>query len=73
MEKPYGHVVFSNENFTLSSELGSSTMPWSAITEIWQRDECWMVFIGQNRFFSLPTESVPAEALKWLLAKTAKH
>ncbi|UGX86168.1 YcxB family protein [Phyllobacterium meliloti] len=70
MEKPYGHVVFSDDKFTLSSDLGSSTMPWSAITEIWQRDECWMVFIGQNQFFSLPTENVPAEALKWLLART---
>ena len=36
MGEPEGTLTASEPSFTLSSGAGSSTVPWSAVTELWQ-------------------------------------
>jgi hypothetical protein len=46
MNPPEAALVLSDEGFTLSSSAGSSTLRWSAITEMWERPEFWLLFLS---------------------------
>lgn len=36
MRRPESTLSYDEEQFTLASELGSATLPWSAITDVWR-------------------------------------
>ncbi|MBB6014497.1 hypothetical protein HNR59_003892 [Aquamicrobium lusatiense] len=50
--------VFRDDGFEVISELGEARLPWSTITEIWERPDCWMLFTGPNQFMTLPIGTV---------------
>lgn len=51
--------VFLNEGFEVASELGASKIPWSTITEIWERPDYGMLFTAPNQFVTLPIQTIP--------------
>lgn len=65
MGEPKAAFTFSDTGMTVASDMGSSTVPWSMVEEVWELPDCWMIFLSPNQFLTLPTQDVPDEALRF--------
>jgi hypothetical protein len=63
--------AFHAEGFDVASELGSGSIPWSTVTEIWERPAYWMIFTAPNQFLTLPLEPVSPADRDFLRSKAA--
>ncbi|KAI1692863.1 ycxB-like protein [Ditylenchus destructor] len=69
MPSRQGKFTFTEDHLEVASELGSAKIPWSSITEIWQKPNYWMLFMGLNQFMTLPLISVEPTDLAFLQSK----
>jgi hypothetical protein len=63
MQPPEATLTLTESGFTLSSNLGSSTARWSAITELWEAPQFWLLFVSSAQYITLPTADIPRESL----------
>jgi hypothetical protein len=61
MSSPQATFSASESSFTLQSDLGSSTLPWSSITEIWQFEQYWLMLFSKAQFVTLPLADISPE------------
>jgi YcxB-like protein len=54
MGDPLATLTVSETSLTLTSCAGSSTVPWSAVTEIWQFPTFWLMLFSRSQFVTLP-------------------
>jgi YcxB-like protein len=69
MGKPEATLILSESSFTISSEIGSSTLPWSAISEIWRFPDFWLLFVSRSSFSTLPLADFSAEAKAFFIER----
>jgi hypothetical protein len=69
MQAPMARFTLSETDIAVASELGSATIPWSLVVEIWEYPELWLLLLSKSYFVTLPTEGVPVAALEFLRAK----
>lgn len=70
MRRPEATFSYDEEQFTLASELGSSTLPWSAITEVWRYPDFWLLLFSRNQFVTLPLECLDQGTREFITRKT---
>ena len=51
----------SESSFTFESGAGSSTLPWSSVTEIWQFEKYWLMLFSKAQFVTLPLADISPE------------
>ncbi|MBB6558485.1 hypothetical protein HNP48_001149 [Acidovorax soli] len=52
----------ADENgFTLQSEAGLATLPWSSVKEVWQFERVWLLLFSPAQFSTLPVADLPPE------------
>lgn len=61
--------MFLDEGLEVASELGSARIPWSGVTEIWERPAYWMIFTAPNQFMTLPLRTLSADDRDFLRSK----
>jgi YcxB-like protein len=59
----------SESTFTLSSGIGTSTLQWSTVTEIWQFPKFWLLFFSKAQFVTFPLADLPREVRDFILQK----
>jgi len=69
MGSPQSSFAASESSFSLSSGAGSSTLPWSAITEVWQFSTCWLLLFSKAHFVTLPLADVNSELRALILQR----
>ena len=72
MPTPTAQFSISGEGLEVKSHLGAAQMPWSSISEIWERPTYWMMFTGPNQFLTLPIESTPEMARSVIRTKVRR-
>ncbi|MFO0957895.1 MAG: YcxB family protein [Isosphaeraceae bacterium] len=72
MRNPEAILRLGEEELTLKSDLGSSTLPWSAITEVWRFPRFWLVLLSPAQFFTLPLDCLDPAAREFIDRKTAE-
>lgn len=65
MTVPRASIGFRDDALELASDKGKGELPWSALTEIWERPDYWMIFTARNAFNVIPKANVPEEAMAW--------
>lgn len=70
MRSPEATFRCTDEDFTLTSEMGTATMPWSAVEEVWRYPRFWLLVFSPAQFVTLPLECLSAEAQALILSKT---
>ena len=65
MASPRASIGFRDDALELSSDKGRGELPWSALTEVWERPGYWMIFTGRNVFNVIPKANVPEDAKAW--------
>jgi hypothetical protein len=62
MGDPKATLILADSSLTMSSGAGSSTVPWSSVTEIWQFPDFWLLFFSKSQFSTLPLADFSSEA-----------
>jgi hypothetical protein len=73
MRVPEATLSCADDSFTVTSELGSVTMPWSSITEVWRRPRFWLLLFSHSQFITLPLDCLDAEILAFITLKTEQN
>jgi hypothetical protein len=68
MGSPQAKLTLDEASFEMSSDLGSTSLPWSTVTEVWRYQDFWLLFFSKAQFVTIPLASVPAEAQAYLLS-----
>jgi hypothetical protein len=69
--EPRAELVAEETTFTVESSAGRSTLPWSAVQEIWEFEEFWLVMFSKAHFMTLPLADLPAEMQAFIQEKAA--
>jgi len=70
MRSPEATLAYDEQLFTLTSELGSATMPWSAITEVWRYPRYWLLVFSPSQFVTLPIDCLDQNTKDFISRKT---
>jgi Na+/melibiose symporter-like transporter len=54
-------LLATETQLSLSSELGTSTLPWSGITQIWRYSEFWLLVLSQRQVVTLPLANLSGD------------
>ncbi|MEP7453367.1 YcxB family protein [Phyllobacterium sp. SB3] len=69
MPSHQAEFTFLDEGFEVISELGAGKIPWSGVTEIWERPDYWMIFTAPSQFTTLPVQTITSTDLEFLRSK----
>lgn len=69
MGKPQAMLDVSEASMSFSSGAGDATLPWSAVTEVWQLKGCWLLMLSKSQFVTLPLADMTPDAAAFILAR----
>lgn len=66
-----GQVVItaSETTLSLSSSLGTASLPWSAVTEVWRSERVWLLLFSKAQFSTLPVSSMSPELQSFIIER----
>lgn len=71
MGAPEATFIASEASFSVASGAGSSTIPWSQITDVWKFKRCWLLLFSKAQFITIPIAGVPEEMRAFILQRVA--
>ena len=71
MGAPIATLALEDTSFTMSSGLGSTSLQWSAVTELWRYSSFWLLLFSKAQFVTVPLASVPAAAQDFILSRVS--
>ena len=69
MAEPLAEFIADEDQFTLSSSLGATTLKWNAVTEVWRLDTLWLLLFSKAQFVTLPLEGMSEQMRSFVLDK----
>jgi len=69
MRSPDATLAYDEENLSFASDLGSSTVPWSAVSEVWKHDRFWLLLFSPSQFVTLPLDDLDQAARDFIARK----
>jgi hypothetical protein len=73
MRKPEANIELGEERFRVSSDVGTSELAWSAVTEVWLFPEFLLLFLSAAHFITLPTADLDTNSRDFILAKARSN
>jgi hypothetical protein len=67
MDKPQATFRADESSFTMSSDIGTTTLQWSAVKELWQFPSVWLLLYSKAQFTTLPVACLPPETQAYIL------
>jgi hypothetical protein len=71
MGSPQATIKASESSFTVTSGAGSSTLPWSSVTEVWQFKNVWLLLFSKAQFITLPLSCVSPEFREFVVQRVS--
>lgn len=62
MGSPQATVHVTDESIGLRSGAGTAETPWRTVKQLWTFADVWLVFVGKDNYFTLPTADLDDEA-----------
>ena len=69
MKKPEATLELGDDQFRISSDVGSSEIKWSLISHVWCFDNVWLLFFSAGEFMTLPIKGMSPEAKSFIISK----
>lgn len=66
MSSPEARFEFSAQGFAIASELGSASLTWSSVREIWAFPRFWLFLLSRSQFVTLPIEGVGEDVREFI-------
>jgi hypothetical protein len=73
MRTPSATFEFDDERFRLTSDVGTSELAWSTVTEIWQFTDFWLLFFSPAQFVTLPLADLDDAARNSVIDRLRAH
>jgi len=67
MGSPVATLLAEETSFTLSSDVGSSILKWSAVTELWRFETFWLFLFSKAHFVTIPLDGMSAEMQSYVI------
>ena len=69
MKTPKATIKLGEELFCVKSDIGSSEIAWSLITQLWRFEKVWLLFFSEGEFMTLPIEEMPEKSKSFIVSK----
>jgi drug/metabolite transporter (DMT)-like permease len=69
MDQPRATFRADDSSFTMSSDIGTTTLQWSAVKELWQFPNVWLLLYSKAQFTTLPLACLPAETQTYIVQR----
>jgi len=67
MSQPVAELVADEDTITISSDLGSSSLKWELVKEVWRFETLWLLLFSKSQFVTLPLEDLPGPLQAFIL------
>lgn len=71
MGAPIATLSLDDASFSISSGLGSTSLQWSTVTEIWRFPSFWLLFFSKAQFVTVPLSGVSPEAQAFIISRVS--
>lgn len=72
MQIPEARFHGGPSDFTISSELGSIGLPWTAVKRVWRYPDFWLLVFSRSSQVTIPLAAIDAETRSFVLEQIAK-
>jgi hypothetical protein len=72
MQRPEGMFEMFDSRLKISSDYGTSDMPWSSIREIWPFPRFWLLFFSKAQFMIFPLAEVDSKLQGFLIERVGE-
>ena len=69
MDKPRATFRADESSFTMSSDIGTTTLQWSAVKELWQFPSVWLLLYSKAQFTTLPLACLSPETQAYIVQR----
>ena len=69
MEKPQATFLADEATFTIISDIGTTTLQWSAVKELWQFPSVWLFLYSKAQFTTLPLACLSPETQAYIVER----
>jgi hypothetical protein len=69
MDKPQATFRADESSFTMSSDIGTTTLQWSAVKELWQFSSVWLLLYSKAQFSTLPLACLSPETQAYIVQR----
>ena len=69
MDKPRATFRADESSFTMSSDIGTTTLQWSAVKELWQFPSVWLLLYSKAHFSTLPLACLSPETQAYIVQR----
>ena len=69
MDKPRSTFRADESSFTMSSDIGTTTLQWSAVKELWQFPNVWLLLYSKAQFSTLPLACLSPETQAYIVQR----
>jgi drug/metabolite transporter (DMT)-like permease len=69
MDKPQATFRADESSFTIISDIGPSTLQWSAVKELWQFPSVWLLLYSKAQFTTLPLACLSPETQAYIVQR----
>ena len=67
MDNPQATFRAEESSFTMVSDIGTTTLQWSAVKELWQFPNVWLLLYSKAQFTTLPLSCLPSETQAYIV------
>ena len=69
MDKPQATFRADESSFTMSSDIGTTTLQWSAVKELWQFPSVWLLLYSKAQFSTLPLACLSPDTQAYIVQR----
>ncbi|MES2499928.1 MAG: YcxB family protein [Pseudomonadota bacterium] len=69
MTAPEVSINISEEELSFSSSLGTQSIRWGTVSEVWVFKNMWLFLYSKAQFSTIPLNGIPEEAKDYMLSK----
>ena len=67
MDTPRSTFRADESSFTMSSDIGTTTLQWSTVKELWQFQSVWLLLYSKSQFTTLPLACLSPETQAYIV------
>jgi hypothetical protein len=67
MNSPQATFRAEESSFTMISDIGTTTLQWSAVKELWQFSNVWLLLYSKAQFTTLPLACLPPDTQAYIV------
>lgn len=73
MHNPEANFRADAESFSISSELGSATLPWSSVQQLWRYQDFWIIVLSKTSQLTVPLARLTQADRSFVVSRVAAN